>query len=105
MNQHVFDNIKQTSPWVRGLYMLLFIFIYAIAEVVLGAVVFIQFGFTIFTNKTNQALKDFGAQLSVFIYDIFRYLTYNTEDKPFPFKSWPETPEDTESQLAEHIDQ
>ncbi|MDX1486673.1 MAG: DUF4389 domain-containing protein, partial [Acidiferrobacterales bacterium] len=60
-----------------------------VAEIVLLAVVVLQFLLTLFTGKTNQRLLSFGEALSTFFYQIFRFLTYNTEDKPFPFGPWP----------------
>jgi hypothetical protein len=76
--------------------MLLFVFIYSIAEIVLGAVVLLQFGFSLFTGKPNATLTEFGRQLSEFIYQVFRFLTYNTETKPFPFDDWPENQQQSE---------
>jgi hypothetical protein len=53
------------------------------------AVVVIQFGFVLITGDRNQKLLDFGASLSKFIYQILQFVTFNSEDKPFPFSDWP----------------
>ncbi len=73
----------------RLLYVVLFFFVYSVAEVVLGAVVVIQFGFVLVTGARNENLLRFGASLSRFIYDVFRYMTFNRDDRPFPFQPWP----------------
>ena len=74
---------------MRGFYIILFAFIYSIAEVVLAAVVLFQFLTTLFTGNKNERLLEFGNNLSSFIYQILKYLTYNSDDKPYPFDEWP----------------
>jgi len=84
------DTEINKSPWERALYMLLFIFVYSIAEIVLGALVLIHFILVLVHGKPDERLRAFGADLSHFIYQVFLFLTYNTEEKPFPFKAWKE---------------
>lgn len=79
------DNI-----WVRGVYIILFGFIYSVAEVVMIAVVVLQFLFILFTKEKNEKLLIFGAELSSFLYQVFQFLTFNSDTRPFPFASWPE---------------
>ncbi len=78
------------SNWKRFGYMILFAVIYNIAEIVLVAVVIIQVGFTLIKGSRNERLLRFGGQLSAYVYRIFQYLTYNIEEKPYPFSDWPE---------------
>ncbi len=85
------DNVKRRATWMRGLFMLMFVVISRVAEVVLWAVVVLQFLFTLFTGRPNARLLAFGQGLSTFIYEILRYLTYNSEERPFPFAPWPGT--------------
>ncbi len=82
-------NMKERSTWMRGLYMLLFLFIYGIAELLVVAVVLFQFISMVVVRKTNERLLQFGSELSTFIYKIMLFLTYNSEHKPFPFDRWP----------------
>ena len=89
MNTSVKANITRGDTWIRALYMVLFAVIYNIAEIVLLAVVVLQFVLTLLTGRTNARLLGFGESLSTYVYQIFRFLTYNTEDKPFPFGPWP----------------
>jgi hypothetical protein len=62
--------------------------------VVTAAVVVLQFLFTVFSGETNANLRQFGASLSRYTYQLMLYLTYNTDDKPFPFGPWPSEAED-----------
>ena len=89
MTNKLMHNIKDSSIWKRGLYMLLCSFFYSIAEVVLFAVVIFQFVLTLFTGETNQRLLKLGQSLSTYIYQIIHFLSFNSEHIPYPFSGWP----------------
>lgn len=76
--------------WLRGLYMLLFVVIYNVAEAVAMLLALFQFGHTVITGTTNGRLLTFGRHLSRYIYDILRYLTYASDRRPYPFSPWPD---------------
>jgi uncharacterized protein YqhQ len=80
---------KDRSVWVRGLFMLLFVFLMGIAKFVTLAVVFLQFLLVLFTGKVNDNLVVFGKSLSVYQYQVVLFLTYNSEVQPFPMENWP----------------
>lgn len=83
------ENVKDTKAWIRLLFMLLFGVIYSVAEVVLTLVVVFQFLCVLFSGSKNEKALLLGSQLSAFVYQVFNYLTYNSEEKPFPFADWP----------------
>jgi hypothetical protein len=83
------EHVKDSSVWVRLLFMLLFSVLYWAAEMVLAVVVLFQFFSVLFTGKKNVQVLALGAQLSTYAYQVFRYLTYNSEEKPFPLGDWP----------------
>ena len=89
MESELKDNLRKRQTWLRGLYMLLFIVIFHVAEFVIGAVVLLQFLFTLVTGAPNARLLQFGQSLSRYVYQILRFLTFNSEDLPFPFTEWP----------------
>ncbi|HEY5602954.1 MAG TPA: DUF4389 domain-containing protein [Gammaproteobacteria bacterium] len=89
MNSEIKQHLKARDTWLRGMYILIFAVIFSISEVVLGAVVFFQFLTTLFTGVKNERLLVFGNNLSTFVYEVLKYLTYNSDDKPFPFDEWP----------------
>ena len=55
--------------------------------------------------QTNDRLLRFGGELSDFLYQIFLYLTFNSEEKPFPFADWPgrEDSGDSEADVADGV--
>jgi hypothetical protein len=84
------EHIKSRTTWLRLLFMVVFVFLYGISRFVVGAVVVLQFFWVLFTGETNERLKTLGQSLATYTYQIVRYLTYNTDSRPFPFDDdWP----------------
>ena len=86
------QNLKRRSTWLRLLFMLLFLFLWGVSRVVTAAVVLIQFLWLLLTAETNEQLLKFGQGLATYSYQIVMYLTFNTEERPFPFTDWPQGP-------------
>lgn len=88
------DNKKQGLAtevfWLRIIFMLLFLLAYQVAEILLGLSILLQVIFVAITGEKNLFLQQAGAGLSRYAYQVYRYMTYNSEEKPFPFASWPE---------------
>ena len=84
-------NLKSRSTWLRLLFMIILGFIYGLSRFVVGAVVVLQFLWVLFTGETNERMLVFGRSLSTYTYQLLLYLTYNSEERPFPFDlDWPE---------------
>lgn len=84
------SNLKNVNQWTRIVYMILFTVIFNVASFVIGVVVLVQALFAILTGGQNDNVQKLGSGLAQFIAEIVSFLTYTTEEKPFPFKSWPE---------------
>lgn len=82
-------NLKRGEIWLRGLHMLLLAIAYAVAEVILVAIIIFQFLSSLFTTKVNDRLLKLGQQLSTYIYQLLLFFTFNTEERPYPFAAWP----------------
>jgi len=94
-SQHaaVKENLKKRSTWLRLFFMLVIILLYSVSRVVVGMVVLLQFFWVLFTSETNKSLESLGQSLATYTYQIVRYLTFNTEERPFPFDlDWPDGP-------------
>ncbi len=77
------------AKWIRGFYMLVF-FICGWVAIGLAIVVTVfQFLSTLITDHYNENLRKFGNSLSQYFSQLVQYLTYNSEEKPFPFSAWP----------------
>ena len=88
-------HVKSRSTWLRLFFMLVVVLLYGVSRVVVGAVVVLQFFWLLFTGDTNARLRNLGQALAAYTYQIILYLTFNTEQRPFPFDAdWPTgTPE------------
>lgn len=83
------ENLKSRVSWMRGLYILLFALLYGIAEFVLWAIVLFQFGSQLITARPNARLLEFCHGLNAYIYQILQFITYRSDEKPYPFAEWP----------------
>jgi hypothetical protein len=101
MDQQLKSNLTSSKHWIRLVYMLLFsIFLY-VASFVVGVLVMVQFIFALITGSDNKKLRELGSSLTTYIEQILRFLTFNSEVKPFPFADWPESaPVQSESTQA-----
>ena len=79
------ENIKSRSTWLRLLFMVVYYVLAMLTTAVLSAVVVLGFFWVLFTGDKNGQLQQAGQACGAYLYEIIRYLTFNTEDKPFPF--------------------
>lgn len=84
---------EDRTIWIRGLYMILFAFLQGVAKFVLYVVAVIQFLSVLLTGGSNARLLSFGQGLSLYSYQIFLFLTFNSEMLPYPFSPWPDEDE------------
>lgn len=91
-NNEIKSNLLSVPHWIRLVFMVLFALVLQVVGSVVMLLVFVQFLFSLITGKSNSALQELGSSLSKFIYQALAFLTYNSEEKPFPFADWP-TPE------------
>ncbi len=90
-SDEVKENLKSRSTWLRLVFMILFAALFWVAEMVLLIVALLQFLWKLFSAATNARLTDFGENLGRYLYQIVRFLTFNSEEMPFPFDDWPGT--------------
>jgi len=84
------ENLRSKAIWLRLLFMIIFCFVISIASIVGTAVIVLGFFWVLFTGETNRQLAQTGQSLASYFYEIVRYLTFNTDEKPFPFgRDWP----------------
>lgn len=100
------QNLKNTNQWIRIIYMVLFSIILYFAMTIVGILIFIQALSALIMGSDNKNLRKFGADLTQYIYQIILFLTYNENQKPFPFAPWGklEEIEDKAVEVDEHND-
>jgi len=83
-------NLKSRTVWLRLVFMCVYGVIASLAGMVGSVVVVLGFLWLLFTGEVNRELRQVGQSIAMYIFEILRYLTLNTDDKPFPFGgAWP----------------
>ena len=65
-----------TAPdgiWARGLWMLLFVIMFSVAETILGVIALVQWLIMLFTKKRNAMLVNFGHDLGLWMAEVARF--------------------------------
>ena len=88
-NNDLLERVQQTHKWMRGLYMALFLVVLWILKILFLSIIVLQFLIVLLTDQVNEHLHSFSKTLSSYAYQIYLFLTYNTDVKPFPFSNWP----------------
>ena len=90
MSHNIKHNIKQPSAWKHGAYILLFSIFYQMAATVLFAIIIFQFVHKLVTGETNSQLRRLSRSIASYIYQLFQFMSFNSNDIPYPFSDWPE---------------
>ena len=83
--EEVKEEVLKVSKWARFFWM--FVYSFAISAAINVAIGIAEFLFFLFTSKINAALFDFNKHIYTFSDDTLKFLLFETEDKPFPFKA------------------
>ncbi len=89
MDENIKSSLRTRGTWLRLVYMVLFVIIFNVTEIVVTVVVVLQFLSKLFTGGVNARLQGFGQSLGSYLSEIVCFLTFQTEDMPYPFAHWP----------------
>ena len=82
-------NAERESLILRAIWMLVFFFVWQLAELALLLVVVVQLIMRAVKGRVDQSLQAFGDSLSQYVAQIGRFGTFNTDRKPWPMSDWP----------------
>ena len=83
------ENATNATVWMRGLYIIVFgVILYFVFGLVWLLVIF-QFFTKLLTGGVNQQLRRFAAPLSRYVSQALNYITFQSDERPFPFSPWP----------------
>ena len=87
------DTIEETpkdrkSIWLRGLWMLILVALFGVAETVLLCAAVLQFAWMLFAGEKNAFLAEFGGSLGKWLNKTALFQTGASEEKPFPWTKW-----------------
>ncbi len=83
------STLSNRATWTRGLFMLLLLLAFGVAQGILWIAALVQFLWLLFAGEPNPAIVQFGRSLARWIGDTGRYLLCASEAKPFPWAPWP----------------
>ena len=82
------EELLKSSKWIRFIFMALYaVLINFIVLPFCIALSFIQFLFVLFASEPNKSIANINEHLIEFFNDTVAFLLFQTEEKPFPFKS------------------
>lgn len=93
MQEEINENLKKLSTWQRIFFMLIFAVIVGLVRILLWAVIILQVFSTLLTGRPNSNILKFGQHLSAYVYHILVFMTFNSDQIPFPFSDWQLTEE------------
>jgi len=82
-------SLTNIDTWIRLAYMVLFALLLMAARAILSIVVLMQFVLVLVFGKDNENLRNLGQGLGKWVYQAVMFLTFNSNNKPFPFDEWP----------------
>jgi len=85
------NQYKDKSSWVRILFVVFFWVAFSFTQTILAVVAITQCAFLLITGNANQYLMQLGDNLSQYVAQILRYITFNTDQRPFPFAEFPKS--------------
>lgn len=82
--------IDRGSTGVRILLTLLFFVVARVVEAALVVLIVFELAFALFTERRpSETVRRFANQTLSYLVEIGRYLTYNADAAPFPFREFP----------------
>jgi len=89
MQDQTNDKKLYKDDLIRGLYMILFLVLSRIVSICVALIAVFQLVCSLIVRKPNDNAKRFGKDLSIYLAEIVQFLSYNTDNKPWPFSLWP----------------
>jgi len=82
-------NVKDKDTWFRLPYLVVFGIAFYLSIMLTFAASIFQFLAKLFNGAAFQSVSDFGNSLAVYQAQLTSYLTYASDEKPFPFAPFP----------------
>lgn len=102
------EHAKKVDVWIRGLFILVFGVIFYFLYIIIWLLVLFQFITKVVTGNLNEQLMQFSNGLTRYAFQILNYITFQSEERPFPFSPWPgvgiSTVPDSEAETVAEIE-
>ena len=82
-------NVKDKDTWLRFVYLVVFGIAFYLSILLTFATSVFQFLAKLFGGSSFLGLAEFGSNLADYQAQVTRYLTFASDEKPFPFAPFP----------------
>lgn len=89
MNDNTKATLTNIDTWKRGLFMVVFCIISGVAKLLVALVAVFQFVTLLFKGQVNETILPLGQNLSTYLYQITLFLTFKSNEMPYPFHDFP----------------
>ena len=86
-------NVKDKDTWLRFIYLVVFGVAFYLSILLTFATSVFQFLAKLFGGHSFEGLSVFGNNLANYQSQVTRFLTFASDEKPFPFAPFPEKSE------------
>tara|TARA_S200000501_G_scaffold146776_1_gene138561 strand:- start:843 stop:1163 length:321 start_codon:yes stop_codon:yes gene_type:complete len=84
------ENIKEPSIWVNFFLKVFYLIFLNFIIPFLGFVTLLQLLFSLGSKKPNDNLISFSKKISIYVYQIINFITYSSDERPWPFNAFPD---------------
>ena len=86
MTSELSTRMRSGQTWLRLALMIIYFFVvYTVVRLLVGISMLFQFVHQLVKGSQAERLHEFTADLNSFSYSVLQYLTFNSDDRPFPF--------------------
>jgi hypothetical protein len=82
-------NVKDKDTWLRFVYLVVFGIAFYLSIILTFAVSVFQFLAKLFGGSSFDGLSEFGDNMATYQAQVTRFLTFASDEKPFPFAPFP----------------
>jgi ABC-type Na+ efflux pump permease subunit len=82
-------HVKDKDTWLRFIYLVVFGVAFYLSIILTFATSIFQFLAKLFSGSSFAGLSEFGDNLATYQSQVTRFLTFSSDEKPFPFAPFP----------------
>jgi len=82
-------NVSDKDTWMRFVYMVVICAAFYLSIMLTFATAIFQFLARLFNGASFTGVAEFGANLAQYHLQVTRFLTFASDEKPFPFAAFP----------------
>lgn len=88
------SNLTNTNTWIRLALSVLFLFVSSLLRIAVVLVFVAQALFVLVKGEKNTRLQSFANVLRDYIYQVISFVTFSSDERPFPFSDLPASTSD-----------